>query len=109
MTFEELVATLEELTERMASGQIGIEEAADLYEQAELLHGLAAERLARVQARIEAHAAGPDGQPKRRVASAALPTSGRGPGRYRSGQGWVKHRCPRVPGDHRPHTPPRAQ
>jgi exodeoxyribonuclease VII small subunit len=57
MTFEELVATLEELTERMASGQIGIEEAADLYEQAERLHALAAERLARVQARIEAQAA----------------------------------------------------
>jgi exodeoxyribonuclease VII small subunit len=57
MTFEELVATLEELTDRMASGQIGIEEAADLYEQAERLHGLAAERLARVQARIEAQIA----------------------------------------------------
>lgn len=61
MTFEELVATLEELTERMASGQVGIEEAAGLYEQAEVLHGLAVERLARVQARFEAHAAGPDG------------------------------------------------
>jgi exodeoxyribonuclease VII small subunit len=57
MTFEELVATLEELTDRMASGEIGIEEAADLFEQAERLHGLAAERLARVQARIEAQAA----------------------------------------------------
>jgi exodeoxyribonuclease VII small subunit len=57
MTFEQLVATLEEITERMASGQIGIEEAADLYEQAERLHGLAAERLARVQARIDAQAA----------------------------------------------------
>jgi exodeoxyribonuclease VII small subunit len=56
-TFEELVAALEELTDRMASGQIGIEEAADLYEQAERLHGLAAERLARVQARIEAQVA----------------------------------------------------
>jgi exodeoxyribonuclease VII small subunit len=57
MTFEELVATLEELTDRMASGQIGIEEAADLYEEAERLHALAAARLARVQARIEAQAA----------------------------------------------------
>jgi exodeoxyribonuclease VII small subunit len=57
MTFEELVATLEELTDRMASGQIGIEEAADLFEQAERIHGLAAQRLARVQARIEAQAA----------------------------------------------------
>jgi exodeoxyribonuclease VII small subunit len=54
MTFEQLVAALEQLTERMASGQIGIEEAAELYEEAERIHGLAAERLARVQARIEA-------------------------------------------------------
>jgi exodeoxyribonuclease VII small subunit len=57
MTFEELLAALEQLTDRMASGEIGIEEAADLYEQAEKLHGLAAERLARVQARIDARAA----------------------------------------------------
>ncbi len=57
MTFEQLVAALEDLTDRMASGEIGIEEAADLYEQAEKLHALAAERLARVQARIEARAA----------------------------------------------------
>ena len=57
LTFEQLVAALEDLTDRMASGEIGIEEAADLYEQAEQLHALAAERLARVQARIEARAA----------------------------------------------------
>jgi exodeoxyribonuclease VII small subunit len=60
MTFEEMMAALEQLTDRMASGQIGIEEAADLYEEAERLHGLAAERLARVQARIEARAAEQD-------------------------------------------------
>jgi exodeoxyribonuclease VII small subunit len=54
MNFEQLVAALESLTDRLASGQIGIEEAADLYEQAERLHGLASQRLARVQARIEA-------------------------------------------------------
>ena len=54
MTFEQLVAELEQLTERMASGDIGIEEVADLYEKAEQLHALAAERLANVQARIDA-------------------------------------------------------
>jgi exodeoxyribonuclease VII small subunit len=53
LSFEELVGALEVLTDRLASGQIGIEEAADLYEQAERLHVLASERLARVQARIE--------------------------------------------------------
>jgi exodeoxyribonuclease VII small subunit len=57
MTFEQLVSALEQLTDRMASGEIGIEEAADLYEQAEQLHARATERLARVQARIEARAA----------------------------------------------------
>ena len=63
MTFEQLLATLEELTGRMASGQIGIEEAADLFEEAERLHQRATERLARVQARIEARAAGADPVP----------------------------------------------
>jgi exodeoxyribonuclease VII small subunit len=53
LSFEELVAALEALTDRLATGQIGIEEAADLYEQAERLHALASQRLARVQARIE--------------------------------------------------------
>lgn len=52
LTFEQLVDALEALTERMASGDIGIEEAADLYERAQALHALAAERLARVQERI---------------------------------------------------------
>lgn len=62
MTFEELVAELERMTERMASGQIGIEEAAELYERAGALHALASERLARVRDRIERLApAGPAG------------------------------------------------
>jgi exonuclease VII small subunit len=37
----------------MASDSIGIEEAADLYERAGRLHALAAERLRRVQERID--------------------------------------------------------
>lgn len=52
-TFEELVADLEQLTDRIAAGDIGIEEATALYEEAGRLHALAAERLARVQERIE--------------------------------------------------------
>ena len=80
MSFEELVARLEELTERLASNDVGIEEAADLYEQAERLHGLAAERLARVQARIErlgASAAG--GPPAANPSPAPNPSPGAGP------------------------------
>ncbi|MDQ3757944.1 MAG: exodeoxyribonuclease VII small subunit [Actinomycetota bacterium] len=57
LTFEELVEQLEGLTARMAGGDIGIEEAADLYERARVLHGLAEERLRRVQERIEELAA----------------------------------------------------
>ena len=53
LTYEQLVAELEELTGRMAAGDIGIEEAADLYEEAGRLHALAAARLASVQERIE--------------------------------------------------------
>ena len=53
MRFEELLAELERVTKQMASGEIGIEEAAALYERAGELHAAATDRLARVQARIE--------------------------------------------------------
>ena len=52
MTYEELIEALEALTEQMASGVIGIEEAADLYERATVLHRAATDRLAAVEARI---------------------------------------------------------
>ncbi len=57
MTYEQLVDALERLTQRMADGDIGIEKAVELYEQAGRLHALASERLARVQERIERLAA----------------------------------------------------
>ena len=53
MTYEQLVEALEDVTRRMADGQIGIEEATDLYERAKRLHDLATERLDRVKERIE--------------------------------------------------------
>jgi exodeoxyribonuclease VII small subunit len=53
------VAELEAVTERLAAGDLGIEAAADLYAEALRLHALASERLAQVQARVEA-LAGPD-------------------------------------------------
>jgi exodeoxyribonuclease VII small subunit len=53
-TFEELMSALEEVTERLAAGDLGIEAAVDLYEEAQRLHALASERLAQVQARVEA-------------------------------------------------------
>jgi exodeoxyribonuclease VII small subunit len=53
MTFEQLVDELESMTRRMAAGDIGIEEAAALYERAGELHALAAERLEKVRERID--------------------------------------------------------
>ncbi|MGH3576444.1 MAG: exodeoxyribonuclease VII small subunit [Mycobacterium sp.] len=53
LTYEELVANLEDLTARMSSPEVGIEEAADLYEQARLVHRAASERLERVRSRID--------------------------------------------------------
>jgi exodeoxyribonuclease VII small subunit len=54
LTFEELLAALETVTAKLANGDIGIEAAADLYEQAEILHAAASQRLAGVEARIAA-------------------------------------------------------
>ncbi|MDQ6840426.1 MAG: exodeoxyribonuclease VII small subunit [Actinomycetota bacterium] len=52
-TFEQLMAELETVTEALATGELGIEAAADLYERAERLHALATARLAQVQARVD--------------------------------------------------------
>jgi len=52
-SFEELLAELEAVTDRLASGELGIEAATELYERAERLHALASARLAQVQARVE--------------------------------------------------------
>jgi exodeoxyribonuclease VII small subunit len=54
LRFEQLVELLEDLTGRMASGHLGIEEATDLYEQAEAVHAMAVERLEEIRRRIEA-------------------------------------------------------
>ena len=53
LTFEQLLERLEEVTGRMASADVGIEEAADLYEEAGRVYAAARDRLAAVQERIE--------------------------------------------------------
>ncbi len=58
-TFEELMAELESITEKMAAGDLGIEAAADLFERAEALHALATERLVQVRSRVERLASPP--------------------------------------------------
>lgn len=52
-TFEELMSELEEVTGRLAAGDLGIEAAADLYERAERLHAAATLKLAQVRQRVE--------------------------------------------------------
>jgi exodeoxyribonuclease VII small subunit len=53
LTFEQLLERLEQLTGRLASGEVGIEEAADVYEEAGRVYAAARDRLAAVQERIE--------------------------------------------------------
>lgn len=52
-TFEQLMGELEDITAKLAAGDLGIEAVADLYERAERLHALASERLQQVRARVE--------------------------------------------------------
>ena len=51
-SFEEVVSELEDVVRRMSGADIGIEEAADLYEKARALHDAAAARLEAVEERI---------------------------------------------------------
>jgi exodeoxyribonuclease VII small subunit len=53
LTFEQLIEQLERITRLMAAGDIGIEEVADLYEQAGRCHAEASARLERVRQRID--------------------------------------------------------
>ena len=53
LTFEQLLERLEDITRRMAAGDIGIEAVTDLYEKAGRLHAEASERLERVRRRLD--------------------------------------------------------
>jgi exodeoxyribonuclease VII small subunit len=53
MSFEQLVDTLDDLARRISSGEVGIEEAAHLYEQAGAVHAEASSRLEQVRAKVE--------------------------------------------------------
>lgn len=52
-TFEDLMVQLEAVTAQLATGDLGIEAAADLYEKAEKLHAAATARLEQVRQRVE--------------------------------------------------------
>ncbi|HEV2370062.1 MAG TPA: exodeoxyribonuclease VII small subunit [Acidimicrobiales bacterium] len=54
LTFEQLLERLETITGQLSSGEVGIERAADLYEEAGGVYEAARQRLEAVQARIAA-------------------------------------------------------
>lgn len=54
LTFEQLLERLETLIARLSSPEVGIEQAAGLYEESERVYAAARARLDAVQARIEA-------------------------------------------------------
>ena len=61
LSFDALLEKLESLVGRLSSGEVGIETAADLYEQAGLVYAEAKGRLDAVQARIDALRVDPPG------------------------------------------------
>jgi exodeoxyribonuclease VII small subunit len=57
LRYEELVELLEQLTRKMASPEVGIEEAVSLFEEAGEVHAAASRRLVEVTERLERLAA----------------------------------------------------
>lgn len=53
LSYEEIVAKLEAVTNQLAAGDAGIEAATDLYEEAQRLHAAASARLDQVRARLD--------------------------------------------------------
>lgn len=53
LRYEEIVEQLEAVTDQLASGAVGIEAAADLYERAGRLHAAASARLDAVRHRLD--------------------------------------------------------
>ena len=65
LSFEELLERLESLVGQLSSGEVGIEAAADLYEQAGLVYAEAKSRLDAVQARMDALRVEPEATERR--------------------------------------------
>jgi exodeoxyribonuclease VII small subunit len=63
MSFEAALARLEEIVRLLERGEAPLDQSIDLYQEGAGLKALCEERLRSAQARIEAIALGPDGQP----------------------------------------------
>ncbi len=64
LSFEAALARLEEIVRLLERGEAPLDQSIDLYQEGDRLKRLCEERLRSAQARIEAIALGPDGQPK---------------------------------------------
>lgn len=63
LSFEDALAQLESLVQRLESGQAPLEEAVSLYERGARLRALCEERLKAAQLRVEKVVLSPDGKP----------------------------------------------
>ena len=64
LSFEAALARLEEIVRLLERGEAPLDQSIDLYQEGDQLKRLCEERLRSAQARIDAIALGPDGQPK---------------------------------------------
>lgn len=64
LSFEAALRRLEEIVRLLEQGEAPLDQSIDLYQEGDRLKRLCEERLRSAQARIDAIALGPDGQPK---------------------------------------------
>jgi exodeoxyribonuclease VII small subunit len=64
LSFEDALARLESIVQRLESGQAPLEESIALYEEGARLKALCEARLKAAQLRVEKIVVGPDGQPR---------------------------------------------
>ena len=64
LSFEAALARLEEIVRLLERGEAPLDQSIDLYQEGDRLRRLCEERLKSAQARIDAIALGPDGQPR---------------------------------------------
>ncbi len=64
LSFEAALARLEEIVRLLERGEAPLDQSIDLYQEGDRLKRLCEERLRLAQARIDAIALGPDGQPR---------------------------------------------
>lgn len=64
LSFEDALKRLEQIVQSLERGEAPLDQSIDLYQEGDRLKRLCEERLKSAQARIDAIALGPDGEPK---------------------------------------------